>query len=182
MQLPITRTPETPYPELEAVDGSLRPKSDPFSDESFSRKAARALGMNNKHAAAAVLSTLVEANFEPTAENCDLINGLTALVAEFAPRDPMEAMLAAQMVSAHNHLMQLLKKITKAGDMLDFDSPGHQAQVRLAERLMRTYARQMEALIKYRKKGEQRIIVERVHVEQGGQAIVGSNIQQGDKS
>jgi hypothetical protein len=170
------------YPELEAVDGRLQPKDDPFSDESFSRKAARALGMNNKHAAAAVLSSLVEANFNPTGENCDLINGLTALVAEFAPRDPMEAMLAAQMVSAHNHLMQLLKKITKAGDMLDFDSPGHQAQVRLAERLMRTYARQMEALIKYRKKGEQRIIVERVHVEQGGQAIVGSNIQQGGKS
>jgi len=47
---------------------------------------------------------------------------------------------------------------------------------------MRTYARQMEALIKYRKKGEQRIIVERVHVEQGGQAIVGSNIQQGGRS
>jgi hypothetical protein len=175
-------TANSTYPELEAVDGKLQPKDDPFSDESFSRKAARVLGMNNKHAAAAVLSTLVEANFEPTAENCDLINGLTALVAEFAPRDPMEAMLAAQMVSAHNHLMQLLKKITKAGEMLDFDSPGHQAQVRLAERLMRTYARQMEALIKYRKKGEQRIIVERVHVEQGGQAIVGSNIQQGGRS
>jgi hypothetical protein len=175
-------TANSTYPELEAVDGKLQPKDDPFSDESFSRKAARALGMKNRHAAAAVLSSLVEANFKPSGENCDLINGLTALVAEFAPRDPMEAMLAAQMVSAHNHLMQLLKKITKAGDMLDFDSPGHQAQIRLAERLMRTYARQMEALIKYRKKGEQRIIVERVHVEQGGQAIVGSNIQQGDRT
>jgi len=170
------------YPELEAVDGSLRPKSDPFSDESFSQKAARALGMNNKHAAAAVLSSLVEANFKPSGENCDLINGLTALVAEFAPRDPMEAMLAAQMVSAHNHLMLILKKITKAGDMLDFDSPGHQAQVRLAERLMRTYARQMEALVKYRNKGKQRIVVEKIHISQGGQAIVGSNIKQGDRS
>ena len=182
MQLPITQTPETPYPELEAVGNSLQPKEDPDSPESFTQKTTRAMGLKNKHAAAAILSSLAEANFKPTGENCDMINGLTALVAEFAPRDPMEAMLAAQMVSAHNHLMQLLKKITKAGDMLDFDSPGHQAQVRLAERLMRTYARQMEALIKYRKKGEQRIIVERVHIAQGGQAIVGSNIQKGDKT
>ncbi len=170
------------YPELEAAGNSLRPKEDPCSDESFSRKAARALGMKNRHAAATVLSSLIEANFKPTGENCDLINGLIALVAEFTPKDPVEAMMAAQMVSAYNHSMQILKKVTKAGEMLDFDSPCHQAQVRLAERLMSTYARQMEALVKYRNKGKQRIVVEKIHISQGGQAIVGSSIQHGGRA
>jgi len=38
---------------------------------------------------------------------------------------------------------------------------------------MRTFANQTEALGRYRGKGEQKMMVEHVHVYQGGQAIVG---------
>jgi hypothetical protein len=38
---------------------------------------------------------------------------------------------------------------------------------------------QMEALQRYRGKGEQKMVVEHVHVHQGGQAIVGSVHQGG---
>ncbi len=40
-------------------------------------------------------------------------------------------------------------------------------------RLTRTFAAQIEALKRYRSKGEQRVYVERVNVGEGGQAIVG---------
>src|SRR5262249_16939390 len=44
----------------------------------------------------------------------------------------------------------------------------------LAVKLLRTYTMQMEALLRYRGKGEQKMTVEHVHVYQGGQAIVGA--------
>jgi hypothetical protein len=49
----------------------------------------------------------------------------------------------------------------------------------LAVKLLRTYTMQMEALLRYRGKGEQKMTVEHVHVYQGGQAIVGAVHQGG---
>jgi len=40
-------------------------------------------------------------------------------------------------------------------------------------KLSRVFANQMEALKKYRGKGQQKIVVEHVNVNEGGQAIVG---------
>ena len=42
-----------------------------------------------------------------------------------------------------------------------------------AVKLARTYTAQMEALNRYRGKGSQQMVVENVHVTEGGQAIVG---------
>jgi len=44
--------------------------------------------------------------------------------------------------------------------------------------LIRTFTSQMEALLKYRTGGEQKVTVHHVQVNEGGQAIVG-NISQG---
>ena len=48
------------------------------------------------------------------------------------------------------------------------------AAERALNKLARTYAVQMEALKRYRTGGQQRVIVEHVTVNAGGQAIVGS--------
>ena len=42
-----------------------------------------------------------------------------------------------------------------------------------ANKLMRTFTAQIEALNKYRTKGKQKITVQHVNVNEGGQAIVG---------
>ena len=44
---------------------------------------------------------------------------------------------------------------------------------------MRTFAAQMETLKRYRSGGQQKVIVEHVHVNKGGQAIVGAVNQGG---
>ena len=44
----------------------------------------------------------------------------------------------------------------------------------ISNRLLRTYTLQMEALMKYRKKAEQTVRVEHVHIHSGAQAIVGT--------
>jgi hypothetical protein len=42
-----------------------------------------------------------------------------------------------------------------------------------ANKLSRTYATLLEALSRYRGKGQQKVTVEHVHVHSGGQAVVG---------
>src|SRR4051794_31789303 len=101
------------------------------------------------------------------------INRTLAAATGIGARDEMEAMLATQMVATHFAAMTLLRRLKGAENIPQQASAGS-----LAVKLLRTYAMQVEALQRYRGKGQQRVTVEHVHVHQGGQAIVG-NIQGG---
>jgi hypothetical protein len=50
---------------------------------------------------------------------------------------------------------------------------GRDQNLKHAAKLLLIYARQIEALNKHRGKGQQKVTVEHVHVEAGGQAMVG---------
>ena len=52
----------------------------------------------------------------------------------------------------------------------------------VATKSLRTFAVQMEALKKYRTGDQQKMVVEHVHVNEGGQAIVGTVNQGGVKN
>ncbi len=86
-----------------------------------------------------------------------------------APRDPIEGMLAAQMVTTHNTALELLRK---AGVR-------HQHRLvadlclRSAGKLMNLYLRQAEALDRRRGRHPPNVTVGQVQVHDGGQAIVG---------
>ena len=49
---------------------------------------------------------------------------------------------------------------------------------KLANQFCRTFTAQLDSLNKHRGKGQQKVTVEHVHVNEGGQAVVG-NINQG---
>ena len=85
------------------------------------------------------------------------------------PKDALEGMLAVQMVAAHTMAMECLKRAALP-DQVDL---GVEVNVNRGTKLMRTFASLAEALSRYRGKGEQKMIVEHVHVHKGGQAIVG---------
>jgi hypothetical protein len=102
------------------------------------------------------------------------VNGALAAMHGIAPRDEMEGMLAAQMVAVHTAAMHCLRQLKGSETIQQQDSNGN-----IAVKLLRTYTMQMEALQRYRGKGEQRMKVEHVHVYQGGQAIVGEVHQGG---
>ena len=53
-------------------------------------------------------------------------------------------------------------------------TPARDSCLRNAQKMMLLYARQLEALNRNRGKGQQKVTVEYVNVEAGGQAIVGS--------
>lgn len=101
------------------------------------------------------------------------VNGALAALHAMAPTDPLEAMLISQMVACHAQAMRGLGRMrgVQSIDQL-------RANERAANAFLRTYAAQMEALKRYRSKGEQTVRVERVYVGEGGQAIVG-NVQTG---
>jgi hypothetical protein len=97
------------------------------------------------------------------------INQVLAAVTGIGPRDETEAMLATQMVATHFVAMTLLRRLKSVETIQQQDSTGN-----LATKLLRTYALQVEALQRYRGKGQQKVTVEHVHVHSGGQAIVGT--------
>ena len=97
------------------------------------------------------------------------LNFALASITGLQPRDEAEAMLAAQMVAVHEATMSAARRLRTAETLNQFE-----AQERALNRLARTYAAQMDALKKYRTKGEQKVTVEHVHVHEGGQAIVGN--------
>jgi hypothetical protein len=94
------------------------------------------------------------------------------------PQDEIEAMLAVQMIGVHNVAMATLGR----GMIKDQTFAGRQANADQATKMLRTFVAQMEALKKYRTGGQQKMIVEHVNVNEGGQAIVGTVNQGGGKN
>ena len=98
-----------------------------------------------------------------------VLNGILGAVAGIAPRDETEAMLALQMTATHNAVMETLSlAMCNQSSAENFDR-----LMNTFTKLSRTYAAQVEALSRYRGKGQQKVVVEHVHVHAGGQAIVG---------
>jgi hypothetical protein len=85
------------------------------------------------------------------------------------PRDELEAMLAVQMGAIHQATMMMARRLNHVKTI-----PQQDAAERSLNKLARTYTTQMEALKRYRTGGQQRVTVEHVTVNAGGQAIVGA--------
>jgi len=97
------------------------------------------------------------------------LNQVLAAATGIGARDEVEGMLATQMVATHFAAITLLRRLKGAENIPQQASAGS-----LAVKLLRTYAMQLEALQRYRGKGQQKVTVEHVHVHSGGQAIVGN--------
>jgi hypothetical protein len=97
------------------------------------------------------------------------INDALAAVTGIGARDEIEGMLATQMVATHVAAVRVLRHLKGSEKITQQDSNGN-----LAVKLLRTFTMQLEALQRYRGKGQQKVTVEHVHVNAGGQAIVGT--------
>jgi hypothetical protein len=98
---------------------------------------------------------------------------------EIRPRDALEAMLSAQLVITHIAAMDTSRRALH----VEQTAGGRAAYLGLMRKLMAVFTAQLDALNRHRGKGTtQKIVVERVVVEPGGQAIVGSvaNLGGGD--
>jgi hypothetical protein len=96
-------------------------------------------------------------------------NFLLSVVRGVQPRDELEAMLAVQMGAIHQATMMMARRLNHVDTI-----PQQDAAERALNKLTRTYAMQMEAFKRYRTGGQQKVTVEHVTVNAGGQAIVGA--------
>ena len=97
------------------------------------------------------------------------LNFMLSVVKGIEPKDQVETMLAAQMAAVHNATMTFARRLAHVENI-----PQQDSAERAFNKLARTFAAQVEALRRHRTGGEQKVTVEHVTVNEGGQAIVGS--------
>ena len=119
----------------------------------------------------ASLYQLIAAARLPGSGICEIaVNASLAFVEGAKPQGEIECALVMQMACTHTAAMSVLG--TFAG------THGYGRDVPLkasaAARLMRAYATQVEALRRLRNGGSQVVRVEHVHVNRGGQALIGN--------
>ena len=98
------------------------------------------------------------------------MNASVEMLIAIDPQDELEAALAVQMIGIHNTSMEMLCRAMHPEQTTE----GVSENINRAVKLTRTYTAQMEALRKYRNKGQQTIQVQHVSVEYGGRAVVGN--------
>ena len=133
---------------------------------------ANALGVADSESMDGILRQLVRASVSGGRPDEINISFMISMVKSIRPRDSVEAMLVAQMVSVHVMAMRCAHHLAEANDPAQRDS----AALALG-RLARTFPAQIDALNRYRSHGEPAITVQNVSVGDGGNAIVGNVTQ-----
>ncbi|MBF9059182.1 hypothetical protein HKCCSP123_08305 [Rhodobacterales bacterium HKCCSP123] len=122
-------------------------------------------GTKTYEAANAILLSAVNSLGENASNYLDL---MPAMAVEMEPRDAVEAMLVTQMAATHVAMTTMSLKLHHATSL-----QARESFERSMTRLSRSFLAQMDQLKKYRAKAQQVVRVERVEVNEGGQAIVG---------
>lgn len=131
-----------------------------------------ALGVADREAMHGIVRQLVKASVSGESPDEVTLSFMLSMVKSIRPRDSVEAMLVAQMVSVHVMAMRCAHHLANADDLAQHDSAA-----RALGRLARTFPAQIEALNRHRSHGEPAITVQNVKVEDGGKAIVGNVTQ-----
>jgi len=163
-----TRAAAAPRVKLSS-DGFSIDHPDPEHGEALM---SEALGVFDRDAMHGILRQLVKASVNGGKPDAVNLAFMISMVKSIKPRDSVEAMLVAQMVSVHVMAMRCAYQLANADDIARQDSAA-----RALGRLVRTFPAQIEALNRYRNNGEPAITVQNVSVADGGKAIVGNVTQ-----
>ena len=106
-----------------------------------------------------IIRQLVKASVSGESPDEVNLSFMISMVKSIKPRDSIEAMLVAQMVSVHVMAMRCAHHLANADDLAQHDSAA-----RALGRLARTFPAQIEALNRYRSHGEPAITVQNVSV------------------
>ncbi len=169
---------ETPYPPRMKVtknDGVARIEVDHPTPAVGLALLMNALGTTDPSFLDGLLGQLANAGTHGRNVEEREFNFMLSLVIGVEPRDQVEAMLAAQMAAVHMATMTFARRLAHVDNI-----PQQDSAERAFNKLARTFASQVEALKRYRTGGEQKVTVEHVTVNDGGQAIVG-NVSHGGR-
>lgn len=138
----------------------------------------RATGATDIKFASSIYTSCVYAlikNFSDPKQLADKSNEVLAALNSFKPADEMESMLISKLIVLHFQSMEFFKRSISETQ----PSPGIDLNINRSAKLTRLYNETVETLMRYRRKGEQKVVVQHVNVENGGKAIVGGVFEGG---
>jgi hypothetical protein len=100
------------------------------------------------------------------------LNFMLSVIKGVGSNDQLVTMLAAQMTVVHLATMRYGRLLANAENI-----PQQDSSERTLNKLARTFVNQLEGLKRYQTGGEQKVTVQHVSVNEGGQAIVGNVTQ-----
>jgi hypothetical protein len=131
-------------------------------------------GTRNRNLQAFLLNQVRDALWLPNSltqeEKRDQMGAAAELLRGIRPQDELEGALCAQMVATHSAAMECFRRAMVPQQTIEV----RDLNLKHAQKLQMTFAHQMELLDKRRGRSQQKVIVEHVYVEAGGQAIVGN--------
>ena len=122
-------------------------------------------GTDDNNAFTILLSQLIETR---PGYDSRIVNGTVSMVADIAPQNGLEGMLAVQMVTAHNLAMSMAARAM----LPDQTTEGVNDNITRVNKMMKTFVSQTEALAKLRG-NTKTVTIKHVNVSEGGQAIIG---------
>jgi len=156
----------------------MGPRIEPTLDtaanlEDFRFAFCSAFGTANELVAEALFAQLLNGLHTDPAKPLDsgTANLALGLMHEIGPRDVLEGLIAVQMIIAHIAAMDASRRALH----VEQTGGGRAAYLSLVRKLMTLFTVQMDALNRHRGKGTtQKIVIERVFVAPGAQAVVGA--------
>lgn len=157
----------TPFKVCKDDNGQLNLKVDPCAAPDGIGSFNQIVGVKDSELARhLILTGLIAVKVvDPDQEKLNIV--LQALN-DIKPKDSIEASLIMQAVSLHSQGMDYLLKADKADRFEHMQYFGN-----LATKLLRLHNETIEALSRYRRGGEQRVVVQHQEVTISGQAVVG---------
>ncbi len=175
--VPVTGKPghDTPPPvrvKLRRVNANHAKNYPPDGEnKAWWQRLKKALGTSSSDFVNASLSQLQAAARLPFGGISEMaVNAALAMIEAAAPKDEIEGGLAVQMACTHSAVMAVLARLGGGGG-------SEQRVIALgstAARLLRAYSTQVEVFLRLRHGGNQYVRVEHVHVNDGGQAVIGN--------
>jgi hypothetical protein len=139
---------------------------DPFTGQIL---LMQALGVTDFDFLAGIIGQVSNAGSKGREPSEEGANFMLSVMCGIEPKDQVEAMLAAQMAAVHMATMTFARRLANVETI-----PQQDSAERALNKLARTFTTQIEALKRYRSTGQQKVTVEHVTVQAGGQAIVGN--------
>lgn len=135
---------------------------------------SEATGSNDFTFAYKLLTKCIQAScigttYEDPKEFAYLFNSIANVLTSMKPNDDIEGMLITRLIAIHTQSMHYLACAANN----EATTEGRNNNITRSTKLFRVYNETLEALMRYRRRGEQRVVVQHVNVNDGAQAMIG---------
>jgi len=125
-----------------------------------------------------LLNQTIGAFFPENLKSSSCATAIIEALLALEPKDEIEGMLITRLLALHSQYMHFMSRVSN----LEQTTAGVDMNINRATKLIRLYNETLEALNRHRRKGQQKITVQHVHVSEGGKAIIGNVAGGGDNA